>query len=137
MDLIQIFCFTGEQLTNTEVGSSLPNTAEKNSTSVLRMWIPFLTLLGGLRLGHCYELWCRLQMQIRSHVAVAVAEAGRCSSNLIPSLGTSICCEFGPKRQKANKQRKRMQKLNNFYKSHSEMNSHQTALSPFPKLPFQ
>ena len=29
-------------------------------------------------------------MQLGSHIAVAVAVAGSCSSNLIPSLGTSI-----------------------------------------------
>ena len=33
-------------------------------------------LLGGLRIQHCHELWCRLQMRIGSHIAVAVALAG-------------------------------------------------------------
>ena len=39
-------------------------------------------------------------MQLRSCVAVAVA--GRCSSDLIPSLGTSICQEYDPKKTKNN-----------------------------------
>ena len=34
---------------------------------------------------------CRSQMRLRSHVAVAVAQAGGYSSDLTPSLGTSIC----------------------------------------------
>ena len=37
----------------------------------------------------CCELWRRSQTWLRSHVAVAVAEAGSCSSDLTPSLGTS------------------------------------------------
>ena len=39
---------------------------------------------------YCCELWCRLQMWVRSGVPMAVA--GSCSSDLTPSLGTSICC---------------------------------------------
>ena len=33
-------------------------------------------------------------------VAVAVAQASSYSSNLAPSLGTSICCRYGPKKMK-------------------------------------
>ena len=33
-------------------------------------------------------------------VAVAVAVAGSCSSNLTPSLGTFICCRCAPKKKK-------------------------------------
>ena len=39
-------------------------------------------------------------MQIRSHMAVAVAMAGSCSSDLTPSLGTSVCHRCCPKKQK-------------------------------------
>ena len=35
----------------------------------------------------CY----RSQMRLRSDVAISVAVAGSCSSDLTPSLGTSIC----------------------------------------------
>ena len=35
-----------------------------------------------------------------SNVAVAVIQAGSCSSNSTPSLGTSICCRCRPKKQK-------------------------------------
>ena len=46
------------------------------------------------------ELWCRSQTQFRSGFAVAVVEAGSCSLNWTPSLGTSICRRCCPKKQK-------------------------------------
>ena len=36
----------------------------------MRMQVQSLALLSGLRIWHCHELWCRSQMQLRSHVAV-------------------------------------------------------------------
>ena len=36
-------------------------------------------------------------MRLRSHVAVAVVEAGSCSSDWTPSLGPSTCLRCGPK----------------------------------------
>ena len=45
----------------------------------------------------CLELWCRSQMWLRSGVAMAVAYTGDYSSDLTPSLGTSICHGYGPK----------------------------------------
>ena len=39
----------------------------------IRLWVRSLALLSGLRVQHCHELWCRLQMQLGSCVAVAVA----------------------------------------------------------------
>ena len=44
-------------------------------------------------------------MWLGSGVAVAVTEAGGCSSNSTPSLGTSMCYGCGPKKNK--QQRKR------------------------------
>ena len=38
-------------------------------------------------------------MQIRFHAAVAVTVAGSYSSSSAHSLGTSICCRFGPKKK--------------------------------------
>ena len=66
----------------------------------MRMQVRSLASLSGLRIRHCRELWCRSQRRLRSHVAVAVVQAGSCSSNLSPSLGTSICHEYGPKKTK-------------------------------------
>ena len=42
-------------------------------------------------------------MQLGSRVAVAVAVAGSCSSDVIPSLGTSICHGCSPKKTKDEK----------------------------------
>ena len=44
-------------------------------------------------------------MWLGSGVAVAVVKAGSYSSDSTPSLGTSICCECGPKKTK-NKNRR-------------------------------
>ena len=38
--------------------------------------------------------------------AVAVVQAGNCSSNLTPSPGISICCRCGPKKKKKMKSEK-------------------------------
>ena len=63
--------------------------------------IQCLALLSGLMIRCCRELWCSLQMQLGSGVAVAVA--GSYSSNLTPSLGTSIYCGCDPKKNKRQK----------------------------------
>ena len=59
-----------------------------------------LTPLSGLKIQHCHELWYRSQAWLQSGIAVAVAKAGRCSSSLTPSLGTSMCHKCGPKKKK-------------------------------------
>ena len=38
----------------------------------MRLQIPSLASLSGLRIQHCPELWCRSQMWLRSCIAVAV-----------------------------------------------------------------
>ena len=38
----------------------------------MRMWVPSLASLSGLRIWRCSEQWCRWKTQLRSHVAVAV-----------------------------------------------------------------
>ena len=83
---------------------------KKNKTWLvaMRMRVRSLASLSGWRIGHCHELWCRSQTQLGSHVSVAVVEAGGCSSEVTPSLGTSICCRCGPKKTKnKNKQTKK------------------------------
>ena len=54
----------------------------------MRTCVRSLALLIGLRIWCYHELWCRLQIRLRSCVAVAVAQVGSCSSNQTPSLGT-------------------------------------------------
>ena len=67
----------------------------------MRMQIQSLALLSGLGIRRCCELLCRLQTQLRSGVAVAVASGY--SSDLTPSLGTSICRRLGPKKDQKKK----------------------------------
>ena len=45
--------------------------------------------IGGLRIWHCRELWCRSHMWLRSGPAVAVTQASSYISNSSPNLGTS------------------------------------------------
>ena len=63
----------------------------------LQLWS--LASLSGLRIWHCRELWYKLQMQLRSGITVAVAQAGSYSSDSTPSLRTSICHRRGPKKR--------------------------------------
>ena len=46
----------------------------------MRMQAQSLALLSGLRNRYCCELWCRSKTQLRSHVAVAVAQISSYSS---------------------------------------------------------
>ena len=39
----------------------------------MRLQVRSLALLSGLRIQRCRELWCRSQMWLGSHVAVALA----------------------------------------------------------------
>ena len=69
----------------------------------MRLQVWSLASLSGLRIQRCRELWCRLQTWLGSGVAVAVEKAGSYSSHSIPSLGTSMCHRYGPKKKKINK----------------------------------
>ena len=53
-------------------------------------------------------------MQLKSHVAMVVVQACSCSSDLIPSLGTSICCWWGCTKKKLKK--KLYHYINGFFK---------------------
>ena len=72
----------------------------------MRLQVPSLALLSGLRIRPCRELWCRSQTQLRSGVAVALAWAGGCSSNWTPGLGSSTCRGIGPRKGKKTKKKK-------------------------------
>ena len=58
----------------------------------MSMWVWSLASLSGLRIWCCLKLRHRLQIHLRSGVAVALVYTGSCSSDLTPSWGTSICC---------------------------------------------
>ena len=64
-----------------------------------------LALLSQLRILHCHELWYSSQRWLRSCVAVAVTQASSYSSDSTPSLGSSICHEYSPKKTKPKKQK--------------------------------
>ena len=74
-----------------------------NLTSIHEDAIRSPALLSGLRIRHCRELWYRSQKQLRSYTAVAVAVVGSYSSNSTPSLGTSICLRYSPKKDQNKK----------------------------------
>ena len=69
----------------------------------MRLRVRSLALLTGLRI----QVAMRYSVGRRGRhssdpvlLSMAVVQAGGCSYNLTPSLGTSICCGFGPKKQK-------------------------------------
>ena len=60
-----------------------------------------LASFSGLMIWCCRKLWYKLQMWLRSCVAVAVVQVSSCSYNLTPSSGNSICHRcVGRKRKK-------------------------------------
>ena len=68
----------------------------------IRTQVQSLASLSGLWIWHVCELQCGSQTQLRPSIAVAVAQASGCSSDLTPSWETSICCRYGPKKKKKN-----------------------------------
>ena len=66
----------------------------------MRTQVRSLPLISELRIQRGHEPWYRSKMELGFHVAVAVAQAGSCSSHSAPSLGTSMCQEYGPKKTK-------------------------------------
>ena len=66
----------------------------------MRLRVGSLASLSGLRIRRHRELWCRSQTRLGSGVAVAVVSAVSCSSGSAPSLGTSLCCRWDPKKSK-------------------------------------
>ena len=66
-------------------------------------------LLSGLRIQHCCEVWCM--------------QNSNCSSDSTPSLGTSICCWYGPKKKKKKKKKVAQYSL-------SSQNTYQPFLCP-------
>ena len=69
----------------------------------LRMQVRSLASLSGLRIWCCHKLRCRLQIPLRSSVAVAVVQPGSCSSDWTSSLGSCIGHRYGPKKDNRRK----------------------------------
>ena len=72
----------------------------RSRLGTMRMQVRSLASLSELRIWHCRELWCRLQMWPGSSIAVAVVQDSSCGSDSTPSLETSICCRCGPAKEK-------------------------------------
>ena len=68
--------------------------------ATMRTWAQSLALMSGLRIRRYHKRWCRWQMRLGAHDAVATAWAGGYSSDSTPSLGASICGGRGPKKTK-------------------------------------
>ena len=73
-------------------------------TRIREMRGRFLASLSGLRISHYRELPCRSQTWLRSGVTMVVAQASSRSSDLTPSLGTSICRSVALKSKKGLKE---------------------------------
>ena len=76
----------------------VPMVAEWQWTRLVSMktWVQSPALLSRLRIWHCHELCCRSQTHLGSGIAVTVMKASSCSSNLSPSLETSIRASVPP-----------------------------------------
>ena len=87
----------------TRLTSRVPVVARRWRTRLVSMktWVRSLALLSGLSIQCCCQLWCRLQTWLESWVAAAmtVVVAGSYSSDLTPSLETSIGHGAALKRQ--------------------------------------
>ena len=77
----------------------------------MKTQVQSLASLSGLRIQCCQELWCRLQAQLGSGIAVAVVLASSYSSDLTPSRETSICCGCGLKKTNKTKQKSKKPSL--------------------------
>ena len=94
----------------------------------MRMWVWSLASLRALRIQNCYELWCRSQTRLGSHVAV-VAWAGSCSSDSTPGLGTSMCYRCGPKKTKKKKVQRKKRKISVTEVNRKTQNSNHVLIS--------
>ena len=87
-----------------QIWSSRRGAVETNPTTNHEVEGSIPGLAHGSRIWRCCELWYRPQTRLGLAVAVAVAQAGGYSSDLTPSLGTSVCRGCGPKKTKAKKE---------------------------------
>ena len=64
--------FTGTSVKMTMLGVPVIVQQKLIRLGTGRLQVQSLASLSGLRIRHCGELWCRLQTQLRSGIAVAV-----------------------------------------------------------------
>ena len=76
----------------------------------MRSRVRFLASLTGLGIQCCRELWCRSQSQLGSGVALAVVQAGSCSSDQTPGLEPPYAVSAALKKDKKTKKKKKKKK---------------------------
>ena len=105
------------------MGSSCYGSVVANLTSNHEdTWVWFLALLSGLRIWRCCELWCTSQTQLGSQVAVAVAQAGSCSSDSIGPLAQELpYAESAALKWKEKKKKKKLFFTNMNYQGRLEL----------------
>ena len=85
-----------------------------------------VSLISGLtqwvKIWHCCDLWCSSQMLLGSRIAVAMVQAGSYSSNWTPSLETSLCHTYTPKKR-SNKQTKHLSLFHTHTHTHTYKNN--------------
>ena len=72
----------------------------------MKMWVPSLALISGLRTWHCLELWSRSKMRLGSGIAVAAAL-------MRPWLGNFHMPRCGPKKTKKKKRQIKEERQSN------------------------
>ena len=75
----------------------------------MRLQVRSLASLSGLRIQHYHKLWCRLQTQLRSGVAVVVAQAVVRPLAWGPPYATGVALKKDKKQNKRKQQKKRSQ----------------------------
>ena len=88
----------------------------------MRAKVRSLALLSWLRIQCCCELWCRSYTWLGSCIAVAVVWARSYSSDLNPSLGTSICRGCRPKSHSHSPNKKRERERRDYFMSLKKIN---------------
>ena len=73
---------------------------KQNGLVPMRMQVQSLASLSGLKDPELLRAMVKVTDALRSCISVAVVSADSCSSDWTPSLGTSIWCRRGPKKQK-------------------------------------
>ena len=69
----------------------------------MRMWVQSLTSLSGLRIRCCRKLWYTLKTLLNSMWLWLWCRPAAEALDSMPSLGTSTCCGYRPKKKKKKK----------------------------------
>ena len=106
-------------MTKQNAPGEVPAMAQWKQTLLIseRMQVQSLASLSGLAI-RCYgELWCRSQTRLGFRIAMAMASSCSSDSDLTPSLETSICRGYGPKKKKKKKNAPGDSLISPFYSS--------------------